>query len=70
MECYDGHKFRQARMNCNLSLSLCFLTPQNASDPAAIDKLMGTLDENNDGELTFLEFWQLIGTLASQHGGF
>ncbi|KAL2084194.1 hypothetical protein ACEWY4_019712 [Coilia grayii] len=43
---------------------------KNASDPAAIDKLMGTLDENNDGELTFLEFWQLIGTLASQHGGF
>ncbi|XP_042562758.1 protein S100-A13-like [Clupea harengus] len=43
---------------------------KNASDPAAIDKLMGSLDENSDGELTFPEFWQLIGALASQQGGF
>ncbi|XP_029299373.1 protein S100-A11 [Cottoperca gobio] len=43
---------------------------KNASDPGAIDQLMGSLDENNDGELTFLEFWQLIGTLASKQGGF
>ncbi|KAJ8383808.1 hypothetical protein AAFF_G00214950 [Aldrovandia affinis] len=28
---------------------------QNANDPAVIDQLMGSLDENNDGELTFLE---------------
>ncbi|KAM6967882.1 protein S100-A11 [Aplochiton taeniatus] len=39
-------------------------------DPAVIDQLMDSLDENNDGELTFLEFWQLIGRLANQHGGF
>ncbi|KAM7373338.1 hypothetical protein PAMP_008197 [Pampus punctatissimus] len=43
---------------------------KNASDPAAIDQLMGSLDENNDGELTFSEFWQLIGKLASKQGGF
>ncbi|KAG7469445.1 hypothetical protein MATL_G00129120 [Megalops atlanticus] len=43
---------------------------QNSSDPAVIDQLMGSLDENNDGELTFLEFWQLIGRLANKHGGF
>ncbi|XP_062867392.1 protein S100-A11 [Trichomycterus rosablanca] len=43
---------------------------KNASDPAAIEQLMGSLDENNDGELTFQEFWQLIGKLASKHGGF
>ncbi|KAI1885940.1 hypothetical protein AGOR_G00208930 [Albula goreensis] len=43
---------------------------QNANDPAVIDQLMGSLDENNDGELTFLEFWQLIGSLANKHGGF
>ncbi|KAI9540134.1 hypothetical protein NQZ68_002068 [Dissostichus eleginoides] len=43
---------------------------KNASDPGAIDQLMGSLDENNDGELTFLEFWQLIGTLANKQGGF
>ncbi|XP_028820562.1 protein S100-A11 [Denticeps clupeoides] len=43
---------------------------KNATDPSVIDQLMGSLDENNDGELTFLEFWQLIGNLASRHGGF
>ncbi|CAJ1083327.1 protein S100-A11 [Xyrichtys novacula] len=43
---------------------------KNASDPKAIEELMGSLDENNDGELTFSEFWQLIGNLASKQGGF
>ncbi|XP_044028553.1 protein S100-A11 [Siniperca chuatsi] len=43
---------------------------KNASDPGVIDQLMGSLDENNDGELTFSEFWQLIGKLASKQGGF
>ncbi|XP_074470232.1 protein S100-A13-like [Sebastes fasciatus] len=43
---------------------------KNASDPGAIEQLMGSLDENNDGELTFSEFWQLIGKLASKQGGF
>ncbi|XP_074543504.1 protein S100-A11 [Halichoeres trimaculatus] len=42
----------------------------NASDPQAMEELMGSLDENNDGELTFCEFWQLIGKLASKQGGF
>ncbi|XP_007556172.1 protein S100-A11-like [Poecilia formosa] len=43
---------------------------KNAGDPAAIDQLMSSLDKNNDGELSFLEFWQLIGPLASKRGGF
>ncbi|XP_018963101.2 protein S100-A11-like isoform X2 [Cyprinus carpio] len=43
---------------------------KNASDPATVDQLMKSLDENNDGELTFLEFWKLIGSVANQHGGF
>ncbi|XP_049439048.1 protein S100-A11-like [Epinephelus fuscoguttatus] len=43
---------------------------KNAADPTAIDQLMSSLDNNNDGELNFLEFWQLIGHLASKHGGF
>ncbi|XP_030644444.1 protein S100-A11 [Chanos chanos] len=43
---------------------------KNAADPAVIDQLMGSLDENNDGELNFLEFWQLIGKLASKRGNF
>ncbi|XP_014915561.1 protein S100-A11-like [Poecilia latipinna] len=43
---------------------------KNADDPAAIDQLMSSLDKNNDGELSFLEFWQLIGSLASKRGGF
>ncbi|KAK7898891.1 hypothetical protein WMY93_019744 [Mugilogobius chulae] len=40
-----------------------------SSDPGAIDQLMSSLDENNDGELTFSEFWQLIGKLASKQAG-
>ncbi|XP_033496279.1 protein S100-A11-like [Epinephelus lanceolatus] len=43
---------------------------KNAADPTVIDQLMSSLDNNNDGELNFLEFWQLIGHLASKHGGF
>ncbi|XP_076009905.1 protein S100-A11-like [Genypterus blacodes] len=43
---------------------------KNAADPAVTDQLMRSLDENNDGELTFLEFWQLIGQVANQQGGF
>ncbi|TDH11779.1 hypothetical protein EPR50_G00064450 [Perca flavescens] len=43
---------------------------KNAADPAAIDQLMSSLNKNNDGELNFLEFWLLIGHLASKHGGF
>ncbi|XP_068567272.1 LOW QUALITY PROTEIN: protein S100-A11 [Cebidichthys violaceus] len=43
---------------------------KNAADPGAIEQLMGSLDENNDGELNFSEFWQLIGKLASKQGGF
>lgn len=33
-------------------------------------ELMGSLDADDDGELTFPEFWQLLGTLASKQGGF
>ncbi|XP_028281906.1 protein S100-A11-like isoform X2 [Parambassis ranga] len=43
---------------------------KNAGDPVAIDQLMSSLDKDSDGELNFLEFWQLIGHLASKHGGF
>ncbi|XP_034554691.1 protein S100-A11-like [Notolabrus celidotus] len=42
----------------------------NSGNPKAIDQLMSSLDKNNDGELNFMEFWQLIGHLASRHGGF
>ncbi|XP_030639536.1 protein S100-A13-like [Chanos chanos] len=43
---------------------------KNANDSSVTDQLMSSLDQNNDGELTFLEFWQLIGQLANKHGGF
>ncbi|XP_062311967.1 protein S100-A13-like [Osmerus eperlanus] len=43
---------------------------KNSGDPAVIEQLMSSLDQNDDGELTFLEFWQLVGRLANQHGGF
>ncbi|XP_077598997.1 protein S100-A11 [Stigmatopora nigra] len=35
-------------------------------DSGAVDRLMSSLDQNSDGELTFDEFWQLLGKLASQ----
>uniref|UniRef100_A0A4W6FCW4 EF-hand domain-containing protein n=1 Tax=Lates calcarifer TaxID=8187 RepID=A0A4W6FCW4_LATCA len=41
---------------------------KNSGNAGVIDELMGSLDENNDGELTFSEFWQLIGKLASKQG--
>ncbi|XP_072303264.1 protein S100-A11 [Eucyclogobius newberryi] len=40
-----------------------------SSDPGAIDHLMSSLDDNSDGELTFSEFWQLLGKLAREQGG-
>ncbi|NP_001269112.1 protein S100-A11 [Danio rerio] len=43
---------------------------KNSSDPATIDHLMSSLDANNDGQLTFMEFWNLIGNVANKHGGF
>ncbi|XP_068180814.1 protein S100-A11-like [Antennarius striatus] len=43
---------------------------ENAGDPTTTDLLMRSLDRNNDGELNFLEFWQLIGHLACKQGGF
>ncbi|MCI4374764.1 hypothetical protein PGIGA_G00009820 [Pangasianodon gigas] len=42
---------------------------KNASDSSVVDQLMSSVDKNNDGELSFLEFWQFIGQLASTHGG-
>lgn len=53
-----------------LIISHFLFSLQNAGDPAAGDRLMSLLDKNNDGELSFLKFWQLIGLLGSKHGGF
>ncbi|XP_048882904.1 protein S100-A11 [Brienomyrus brachyistius] len=54
----------------NLLVSQLPTFVKNSNDPAVIDQLMGSLDTDNDGELTFLEFWQLIGKLATKQGGF
>uniref|UniRef100_A0A3Q1GR01 EF-hand domain-containing protein n=1 Tax=Acanthochromis polyacanthus TaxID=80966 RepID=A0A3Q1GR01_9TELE len=43
---------------------------RNAEDPSAVHQLMSSLDANYNGELNFLEFWQLIGHLTSKHKGF
>ncbi|XP_068616567.1 protein S100-A11-like [Brachionichthys hirsutus] len=43
---------------------------ENAGVPAATDLLLSSCDKNKDGELNFLEFWQLIGQLACKQGGF
>ncbi|KAG7474366.1 S100-A1-like [Solea senegalensis] len=36
----------------------------NAQDKEAVDKVMGDLDSNNDGEVDFTEFIILIGALT------
>lgn len=46
------------------------IAPQDPSDPGAMEELMGSLGKDADGELTFPEFWQLMGKLASRQGGF
>lgn len=38
--------------------------PQNAQDKEAVDKVMGDLDSNNDGEVDFTEFIILVGALT------
>lgn len=47
-------------------LHLCFtsLHMQNAQDKEAVDKVMGDLDSNNDGEVDFTEFIILVGALT------
>lgn len=37
---------------------------QNAQDKEAVEKIMGDLDSNNDGEVDFTEFIILIGALT------
>lgn len=46
---------------------LFFFPLQNAADPTAADLPALAGVQNNDGELNFLEFWQLIGHLARKH---
>lgn len=45
---------------------LCVLSwnVQNAQDKEAVDKVMGDLDSNNDGEVDFTEFIILVGALT------
>uniref|UniRef100_H3C059 S100 calcium binding protein T n=1 Tax=Tetraodon nigroviridis TaxID=99883 RepID=H3C059_TETNG len=37
---------------------------ENAQDKEAVDKVMGDLDSNNDGEVDFTEFIILVGALT------
>lgn len=37
---------------------------QNAQDKDAVEKVMGDLDSNNDGEVDFTEFVILVGALT------
>ena len=64
-----GYGLSQRRAMACLTHSSTSFVLQNSADPAVIDRLMSSLDENNDGELTFNEFWQLIGTLAGKQAG-
>lgn len=43
---------------------LIFSYVQNAQDKEAVDKVMGDLDSNNDGEVDFTEFIILVGALT------
>lgn len=46
------------------SPSFLFSLLQNAQDKEAVDRVMGDLDSNNDGEVDFTEFIILVGALT------
>lgn len=49
-----------------IDIHICFISSymQNAQDKEAVDKVMGDLDSNNDGEVDFTEFIILVGALT------
>lgn len=63
------HQPQTVRVNVSIGYMWFPVFPQNAGGPAATDQFMSSLDKNNDEELNLLGFWQLIGPLASKHGG-
>lgn len=52
-----------AKVKCFKCVCISF-APQNAQDKDAVDKVMGDLDSNNDGEVDFTEFIILVGALT------
>lgn len=48
----------------SLFLNFTRILSQNAQDKDAVEKVMGDLDSNNDGEVDFTEFIILVGALT------
>lgn len=65
MEIYSLEYKMHTQVSWNRSsLHFCFISSQNAQDKEAVDKVMGDLDSNNDGEVDFTEFIILVGALT------
>lgn len=49
----------------SLTVTYCFIaSSQHAKDQDAVEKVMGDLDSNGDGEVDFTEFIILVGALT------
>lgn len=59
-----SHKFHIYKTYLAPNLSFESSHIQNAQDKEAVDKVMGDLDSNNDGEVDFTEFIILVGALT------
>lgn len=60
----ERSRFAHAKVWCNLTRAYLCIFIQNAQDKEAVDKVMGDLDSNNDGEVDFTEFIILVGALT------
>ncbi|XP_058503322.1 S100 calcium binding protein T [Solea solea] len=61
----EGDKYTLSRSELKEMLTTELATYLgNAQDKEAVDKIMGDLDSNNDGEVDFTEFIILIGALT------
>lgn len=61
---FKKKEFAQRKYKILINFICISLTPQNAQDKDAVDKVMGDLDSNNDGEVDFTEFIILVGALT------
>lgn len=60
----ERSRFSHAKVWCNPTTAYLCIFIQNAQDKEAVDKVMGDLDSNNDGEVDFTEFIILVGALT------
>lgn len=60
-----NQQFQREQRSYRLRSFFFFYLLQSQKDPGVVDRMMKKLDMNNDGQLDFSEFLNLIGGLAS-----